>query len=94
MRAAARLVAAVEVRRPDRIEALGPVWTSDSVLADRLDFRPRHRLAVLVVQALPVAAPVRLSRRPEYAGCRSWVELPSRTNSAAHAVQQVHRLVG
>jgi hypothetical protein len=78
VRAAARLVAAVEVRRPDRIDALEPwhIWTSDSVRDDRLDFRPRHRLAVLVVQALPVLAPVRLPRRPEYGGCRSWVELP------------------
>ena len=79
VRSAARLVAAVEVRRPERVEALEPwhIWTTASVRADRLDFRPRHRLAVLVVQALPLVEPVRLPRLPGYAGCRSWVELPA-----------------
>jgi hypothetical protein len=32
---------------------------------------------VLVVQALPLAEPLRLPRLPGYAGCRSWVELPA-----------------
>jgi hypothetical protein len=78
VRAAAWLVTAIEVRRPDRIEALEPwhIWTSESVRADRLDFRPRHLLAALVVEARPVAEPVRVPRLPKYAGCRSWVELP------------------
>jgi len=52
------------------------IWTAESVRADRLDFRPRHRLTVLVVQASPLVEPVRLARTPEYAGCRSWVPLP------------------
>jgi hypothetical protein len=105
VRAAARLVAAVEVRRPDRIDTLEPwhIWTGDSVRTDRLDFRPRHRLAVLVVQAMPVVAPVRLPRRPEYGGCRSWVELPEpdelgpptvSTTELRHLAEQVHTLVG
>ena len=84
VRAAARLVAAGEVRRPDRIDALGPwhIWTSDSVRADRLDFRPRHRLAVLVVQALPAArrCGCRVDRRTAGAGA-GW-NCPSRTSSA------------
>jgi hypothetical protein len=46
------------------------------VRADRLDFRPRHKLTVLVVQAAPLVAPVRVARLPEYAGCVSWVDLP------------------
>ena len=44
--------------------------------ADRLDFRPKHRLTVLVVQASPLVEPLRLARAPEYAGCKSWVPLP------------------
>ena len=47
-----------------------------SVRADRLDFRPRHRLTALVVQAVPLAAPVLVERTPEHAGCVSWVDLP------------------
>ena len=54
--------------------------------ADRLDFRPKHRLTVLVVQASPLAGPIRLRRSPEYAGCNSWVPLPVR----AHWAPPVH----
>jgi hypothetical protein len=78
VRAGAKVVAAVEVNRP---EALGDIedthiWTAASVRADRLDFRPKRRLTVLVVQARPLTEPLRLPRMPDYAGCTSWVELP------------------
>ena len=43
---------------------------------DRLDFRPKHRLTVLVVQAAPLVEPLRLVRMLDYAGCTSWVQLP------------------
>jgi hypothetical protein len=78
LRAAAKVVAAVPVIRP---EGLGDIedlhiWTADSVRADRLDFRPRHRLTVLVVQAIALAEPVRLARIADYGGCTSWVQIP------------------
>jgi hypothetical protein len=78
VRAAAKVVAALPVNRPDNIEAIEDlhIWTAESVRHDRLDFRPKHRLAVLVVQAIPLAEPVVLPRTPEYAGCTSWVQLP------------------
>lgn len=79
VRAAAKVVAAVPVNRPDNIEAIEDlhIWTAESVRRDRLDFRPRHRLAVLVVQAVPLLEPIELPRTPEYAGCTSWVPLPA-----------------
>ncbi|QNI06409.1 DUF1802 family protein [Mycobacterium kubicae] len=79
LRAAAKIIAALPVNRAeglDKIEDLH-IWTAESVRADRLDFRPKHKLAVLVVSAMPLVQPVRLARVPEYAGCRSWVELPA-----------------
>ncbi|MGH3576160.1 MAG: DUF1802 family protein [Mycobacterium sp.] len=78
VRAAVKVVAAQEVSRPDNIEAIEDlhIWTTESVRHDRLDFRPKHRLAVLVVQAIPLVEPVLLARTPEYAGCTSWVQLP------------------
>ncbi len=78
VRAGAKVVAAVEVNRPDALEELAPlhIWTAESVRADRLDFRPKHRLTVLVVQASPLVEPVRLARTPDYAGCTSWVQVP------------------
>lgn len=78
LRGGAKIAAAVAVEHPDQLEAIADlhIWTAESVQNDRLDFRPRHRLTVLVVQAKPLAAPVRLPRTPDYAGCRSWVNLP------------------
>jgi hypothetical protein len=80
VRAAAKVVAAVEVSRPEALTEIEHlhIWTAESVRADRLDFRPRHKLAVLVVQAAPLTDPVRLTRTPDYAGCTSWVQLPLR----------------
>jgi hypothetical protein len=78
VRAAAKVVAAVPVNRPDGLSAIEDlhIWTAESVRADRLDFRPKHKLAVLVVAVIPLAEPVLIARSPEYAGCTSWVQLP------------------
>lgn len=78
IRAGAEVVAAVEVNRPENVGALERfhIWTAESVRADRLDFRPRHRLTALVVAVSPVTE-LRLARTPDYAGCTSWVQLPA-----------------
>jgi hypothetical protein len=78
VRAAAKVVAAVAVNRPDGLSGIEDlhIWTAESVRADRLDFRPKHKLAVLVVSVIPLAEPVLIARTPEYAGCTSWVQLP------------------
>lgn len=78
VRAGAKVVAAVAVNCPDGLTEIEDthIWTAESVRADRLNFRPRHRLTVLVVQARPLVEPVRLPRMSAYAGCTSWVDLP------------------
>ncbi|WP_204807859.1 DUF1802 family protein [Mycobacterium riyadhense] len=85
LRAAAKVVAAVEVNRAEGLEEIEDlhIWTAESVRADRLDFRPKHKLAVLVVSAIPLVDPVTLPRTPEYAGCTSWVQLPVTPRLAA-----------
>lgn len=85
LRAGAKVVAAVAVNRPEAIEELTPyhIWTVDSVRSDRLDFRPKHRLTVLVVQVSPLTEPVPLLRTPEQAGCVSWLEVPVDPECAA-----------
>ena len=84
LRAGATVIAAVAVNRPDGLADLADthIWTAESVRSDRLDFRPKHRLTVLVVQARPLLRPLRLARHPSYAGCTSWVELPVSTEWA------------
>ena len=88
LRAGAKVVAAIEVNRPERLAEIEPmhIWTAESVQSDRLDFRPKHRLAVLVVQACPLVEPQRLPRTPDYAGCTSWVHMPV----SAEWAQPVH----
>ena len=78
IRAAATVVAAVALHRDEGLAEIEDlhIWTAESVRADRLDFRPRHRLTALVVQAVPLVEPIRLLREPQYAGCTSWVQLP------------------
>lgn len=78
LRAGAKVVAAIAVNRPEGLGDLADthIWTAESVRADRLDFRPKHRLTVVVVQACALTQPLRLARTPAYAGCKSWVELP------------------
>lgn len=78
VRAAAKVVARLSVNRPDNIQAIEDlhIWTAESVRRDRLDFRPKHRPVVLVVQAIPLTEPVVLPRTRDYAGCTSWVQLP------------------
>lgn len=77
VRAAASVVAVVEVARPENIAALEPLhlWTTASVQANRIDFRPRHRLTAIVVAVRPLPRPWLVPVRPEYGGCRSWVDL-------------------
>lgn len=85
IRACATVVAAVEVNCPEAIDDIADlhIWTADSIRADRIDFRPKHRLTVLVVQAAPLREVGRLPRIPDYAGCKSWVELPVQAPAGA-----------
>ncbi|TPG36967.1 DUF1802 family protein [Mycolicibacterium hodleri] len=78
IRSGAKVIAAVAVNRPEGLDDLldTHIWTAASVRSDRLDFRPKHLLTVLVVQVRRLAEPLRLPRDPAYAGCKSWVDLP------------------
>jgi len=85
LRAAAKVVAAQEVNRPDGLSMVEDlhIWTPESVRTDRLDFRPKHKLAVLVVSVIPLAEPLRIARTPQCGGCKSWLELPVRASLEA-----------
>ncbi|CAN5908039.1 DUF1802 family protein [soil metagenome] len=74
------------------------IWTPEHI-AERLAFRPKHPLQVLVVNAVRLADPVTLDRTPEYGGCSSWVDLPLRwdgagepTHTGAHLRQIAARI--
>ena len=77
VRAELSVAATIAVRRPERIAELEPfhIWTTESVRRNRIDFRPRHELTAIVVSARALVVPVTVPLLPEYAGCRSWVDL-------------------
>ena len=77
VRAELSVAATIAVRRPERIAELEPfhIWTTESVRRNRIDFRPRHELAAIVVRARPLEKPLKVPLVAEYAGCRSWVDL-------------------
>ncbi len=86
LRAMVSVVQAIEVVRPERIGELEPfhIWTTQSVRSNRIDFRPRHRLAAIVVAVRPLPMPLTVPVLPEYAGCRSWVDLPVDPTGPGH----------
>ncbi len=94
IRAAAETVAAIPVVRPAAVGRLEEyhLWTADSVQRHRLDFRPRHQLTVLVVHVTPLPEPVHVPRRPEFAGCVSWVDLDIPLPPATPVPAALHRI--
>jgi len=60
----------------DRMKQLSDsfVW-NDPFLEKRYAYRPELPLHVLLVRTYALSEPLRAPERPQYAGCRSWVEL-------------------
>jgi hypothetical protein len=78
VRCGVTLADVVEVRRPEALEQIADlhIWTADSVRTDRVEFRPKLPLQVLVVRAFELPSPIELERLEEYGGCFSWLDLP------------------
>jgi hypothetical protein len=58
------------------VDALSPyyVWTPDYA-EKRLAWKRRHPLHVILLRTYRIPRPVTVRVRPEYGGCRSWIEL-------------------
>jgi hypothetical protein len=69
------------------------IWKPEHI-DERLAFRPKHELQVLVVRAMALPAPVPLERLPEYGGCSSWVDLPVSWQGGGKATHTVDHLRG
>jgi len=95
VRCGVSLVDVVAVDRPEGLAAIQDlhIWTADSVLSDRLQFRPKQALQVLVVRAVALPKAVPLPRLEEYGGCKSWVDLPLAWDGQGQAACDDDRLV-
>jgi hypothetical protein len=67
------------------------IWRPEHI-EERLAFRPKHALQVLIVRAVALPEPINLVRRPEYGGCTSWLDLPVRWNGEGSPVHDPDRL--
>jgi hypothetical protein len=77
VRAGVELVDVVATADADAVAALHDmhIWRPEHI-DERLAFRPKHPLQVLVVNAVALDTPVTLERTPDHGGCSSWVDLP------------------
>jgi len=72
----ARVHDAVEVTDQSLVDALSPyhIWTTDYA-QKRLHWKPRKPLMVMLLRVYRLAQPQTIPVLPEYAGCKSWVQL-------------------
>jgi hypothetical protein len=76
IRAWAEVSASYLITDPRAIDSLSPyyIWTTDYA-EKRLHWKRRHPLHVMVLRTYRIPRPVTVKVRPEYHGCRSWLEL-------------------
>jgi len=62
---------------PRTVDALSPyyVWTSDYA-EKRLAWKRRHPLHVVLLRTYRIPRPVTVKVKEDFAGCRSWLEIP------------------
>ncbi len=72
----AEVAGTYEVSEAEELEALDPhhVWTHEYA-ESRLKWRPKKPLTVLVLRTFLLPEPVELAYRPEYGGCKSFIDL-------------------
>jgi hypothetical protein len=76
IRAWAEVAASYLITDRRAIDALSPyyIWTTDYA-EKRLAWKRRHPLHVMLLRTYRIPRPVTVKVRPEYHGCRSWLEL-------------------
>lgn len=67
------------------------IWTPEHI-AERMAFRPKHPLQVLVVSAVALAEPATVARTAEHGGCTSWVDLPVAWDGQGTSTHSAQRL--
>lgn len=64
----------VQVEDEDKLQELHHIW-SRSWLETRFDYQPENPLLVLALRVFILPQIHRIEARPEYFGCKSWIEL-------------------
>lgn len=84
IRSWAEVTHSFQVSEADRIEALMPfhIWT-EAFVTERLKWKPRTPVSVLLLRVYRLIQPQPLPFRPEYGGCKSWIDLQTSLSAAA-----------
>ncbi len=77
IRLAARIAWAANITKWESVKGLEPfhIWNED-VLEERFDYTGLLGLRMAVLRVYRLAEPWILEQRPEFGGCRSWLDLP------------------
>lgn len=72
----AEMTHSFQVAEASTINALLPfhIWT-EAFVTDRLKWKPRSSVSVLLLRVYRLPQPQSLTYQPEYGGCKSWIEL-------------------
>lgn len=95
VRAGVNLIDVVDITDADALAGLHDlhIWTPEHI-SERLAFRPKHALQVLVVDPVRLPEPVTVVRAPEYGGCSSWVDLPLHWKGEGRTIRDRAELEG
>jgi hypothetical protein len=74
----AEVVDDLEIASEDQLRRIAPfhIWT-DTFAEERLRWKRKSPLHLLVVRAYRLPSPIRISIREEYSGCKSWLDIDS-----------------
>ena len=72
----ARVEEVLEVSQQERVDDMSPhyIWTN-AYAQSWLHWKPRLPLSVMLLRVYRMEQPVTVPVIPEYAGCKSWVEI-------------------
>ena len=86
IRAWAEVAASYLITDPRAVDALSPyyIWTTDYA-EKRLEWKRRHPMHVILLRTYRIPRPVTVKVRPEYLGCRSWIDLHRELPVRGHA---------
>lgn len=76
IRSWAEIIGILRATEQSEVDRLLPyhIWNAQFI-RDRFKWKPKHPLYLLLLRTYRLPKPITISYRPEYGGCRSWIDL-------------------
>ena len=65
------------------------IWTDD-YLKSRFDYNPKKPLYLLLLRAYKLNNPIKLMNKPEWVGCKSWIQIDSHDPDLIHILKIIY----